>query len=124
MTSIFLPFPPSVNNMFANRKGGRIKTNKYKLWLKSAKADLDFQKIMDGFKWENHKGQVDVIMLIKAPDKCIRDLDNLAKGVLDFLVSQKVIAGDDSRYVRSLHMRWKDNMPKAGCFVLIEKSAE
>lgn len=121
MTSLFLPYPPSVNNMFANRKGGRRKTDEYIAWLKEAKADLDAQKYYDGFNWSNHKGMVNVILMFKAPDKRIRDVDNLLKPVLDFLVTHEVIVADDSRYVQTVHAGWWNNtMKDVGCFVVIE----
>lgn len=121
MTTLFLPYPPSVNGMFANRKGGRRKTDQYISWLSEAKSDLDAQKFFDGFKWENHTGLVDVIMMFKAPDKRIRDVDNLIKPVLDFLVTHKVIAGDDSRFVQNIHAGWWNNtMKQAGCFIVID----
>lgn len=88
-------------------------------WLKEAQADFDHQKLMGGFSWRNHTGQIRVTLLLKAPTKAVADVDNRIKAVLDFLVTNKVIAGDDSRYVRSVMAAWKDDM-KAGCFLVIE----
>jgi crossover junction endodeoxyribonuclease RusA len=126
-TTLFLPFPPSLNGLFAG-KTRRYKSKKYISWLKEAQADLEFTKIMDGFKWKNHISEVDVILMLKAPDKRIRDADNCAKAVMDLLVANEVIKGDDSRYVRSLMIQWRDDvMTKAGVFIIItdiEKSKE
>lgn len=118
-TTLFLPFPPSLNGLFAG-KSRRYKSKGYVSWLADAKADIEFTKTMEGFNWQNHTGKVSIILMLKAPDKRIRDADNLAKAVLDLLVSEKVIAGDDSRYVRSLMIQWRDDiMQKAGVFVII-----
>jgi len=120
MVNIMLPFPPSVNGLFAGKKR-RYKSDKYKAWLEDAKDDLTYQKYVDGFKWKNHTGKVKITLLLKAPDKRIRDLDNLLKAVLDFLVTHQVIVGDDSRYVKELCAFWDYKaMEHAGCFVIIE----
>lgn len=118
MTSLFLPFPPSANGLFSG-KARRFKSDGYKAWLKEAEADLLFQKYTDGLKWKNHKGKVRLSILLKAPDKRQRDCSNYIKAVEDFLVSQGIIAGDDSRYVQSVYVEWKNDM-RAGCFVVIE----
>ena len=124
-TRIFLPFPPSVNGLF-NGKARRFKSDTYKTWLKAAKVEFDaqmeFDKIMAGFSYEgsNHKGEVGLTFLLKAPDKRHRDLDNLLKASIDFLVNQGVIVGDDSRFVRSIYAEWKDDMPRAGVFIVVK----
>lgn len=119
MTSLFLPFPPSVNGLF-NGKARRFKSDGYKEWLKEAKADLDAQKYIDGFKWKNHTGQVRITLMLKAPDNRLSDVDNRIKAVLDFLVKHKVIVADDNRYVRSVLAMWEDSLNQSGCFVVIE----
>jgi Holliday junction resolvase RusA-like endonuclease len=125
MTTLFLPYPPSVNGLFANRKGGRRKTAKYTAWLNDAAEDLKVAKYYDGFKWKNHTGKVKITLMLKAPDNRRRDIDNLIKPVLDFLVTHKVIAGDDSRYVQSIMAGWwNKRMKESGCFVIIEDCEE
>lgn len=118
MTTLFLPFPPSVNGMF-NGKSRRFKSDGYKSWLKEAKIDLDIAKYKAGFSWKNYKGKVEVHMLLRAPDKRVQDVDNRIKAVLDFLVTHKVIEGDDSRYVRGISAYWCDDVGMAGCVVEI-----
>lgn len=123
-TRMFLPFPPSVNGLFSG-KARRFKSDAYKTWLKAAKVEFDAQmeydKIMAGFSYEgiNHKGSVNLTFLFKAPDKRKRDLDNLLKAGIDFIVSQGVIAGDDSRYVRSIYAEWSDLPSQAGMFICV-----
>lgn len=119
MTNLFLPYPPSTNNLFINAGKRRVKSKSYVAWQKEAQADLEHQKIMDGFKWKNHTGQVRISLLLKAPTKAVADIDNRIKAVLDLLVTNKVIPADDSRYIRSIYAEWKDDM-QTGCFVVIE----
>jgi len=118
MTTLFLPFPPSVNGMF-NGKVRRFKSDGYKLWLLDAKRELDIAKYKAGFSWKNHIGKVEVHMLLRAPDNRVQDVDNRIKAVLDFLVTHQVIQGDDSRYVRGISAYWADDVGAAGCAVEI-----
>ena len=101
-TRINVPFPPSTNSLFANRKGGRRKTDTYLLWLANAEEMLLRQHR------NYHTGKVAVNIFVKKPDNRRRDLDNLAKSVLDFLVKQSIIV-DDSK-IMILHMAWSENM--------------
>ena len=122
-TRMFLPFPPSVNGLFAG-KARRFKSDAYKTWLKAAKVEFDAQMEYDkyyaGFAPNTeHKGQVKLTFLFKAPDKRKRDLDNLLKAGIDFIVNQGVIAGDDSRYVRSIYAEWSDLPVQAGVFICV-----
>lgn len=116
MTSLFLPFPPSVNGMFKNRKGGRKKSDGYKMWL----ADAEEAYLKQRRHIKSHTGKVQVIIMLKAPDNRRRDCDNLIKSVCDFLVNQKIIVADDQRYVRSVMAMWKETMRESGCFVVVE----
>lgn len=118
MTTLFLPFPPSVNGMFSG-KARRFKSDGYKQWLKEAKVELDIAKYKAGFSWKNHKGKVEVHMLLRAPDNRVQDVDNRIKAVLDFLVKHEVIQSDDSRYVRGISAYWADDIGAAGCVVQI-----
>jgi Holliday junction resolvase RusA-like endonuclease len=115
MTQIHLPFPPSTNGLYKNRKGGRCKTDKYKQWLVDADEALKKQLKYRRF----HSGRVDVSLHLKAPDKSLSDIDNRVKAVLDFLVANNILVGDDWRYVRSVLVRWADEMP-VGCYVNVK----
>jgi crossover junction endodeoxyribonuclease RusA len=90
-----LPVCPSLNNLFLNVKGrGRVKSPRYKAWLEQAGYALN------RYVFTPVHGPVHVTICV--PDKCRSDLDNLAKGPLDLLVSRGWI--DDDRNVKSLHM--------------------
>ena len=96
---IIMPFPPSVNGMFAQNKHNaklRFKTKKYKQWITDC-PDLE------DFKME---GQCTVSYRMFFPDDRIRDGQNYMKAPLDYLVSQAVIAEDNRRIVKG--EQWVD----------------
>lgn len=111
MNRLVLPFPPSVNAMYANggNKRGRHKTAKYKAWEQEASEAIN----------DSHRqGMLDYSLCIalKAPDKRARDLGNLEKAVSDLLVSHGVVK--DDRYCRRLTMFW-DETATDECVVLV-----
>jgi Holliday junction resolvase RusA-like endonuclease len=94
-----LPFPPSVNNLFANGSSGRYITQQYKDWRTSAgwKLKIDRTPRLPGpvkitLTYEERRGR--------------RDLDNLLKPVLDLLVEHKIIDGDHRTVVREIAASW------------------
>jgi hypothetical protein len=117
-TTLFLPFPPSTNTLFSG-KARRFKSDAYKKWIIEAQADIDAQKYVDGFKWKNHKGKVELSLALKAPDERRRECSNYIQAVEDLLVANGIIQGDDYRYVRSVHVFWHD-MVNSGCFLIIK----
>jgi crossover junction endodeoxyribonuclease RusA len=114
MTALFLPFPPSLNGLFKNRKGGRVKTDPYKLWIADAQESLLKQLRHK----REHVGTVSIDLTLSPPNKARRDLDNTLKAIIDFLVSNKIIQEDDSRFVRRITAEWKEEMP-VGCYVTV-----
>lgn len=99
--AINLPFPVSVNGMFANVMGrGRVKTVPYKEWLQEAGWMLKSQSV------EPFDGPVEIHAIVCPPDKRRRDLDNLWKPILDLLTHHKVIADDSFECVRALYISW------------------
>lgn len=109
-THINLPFPPSVNSLYNNRKGGRCKTKRYKEWEANATEMLLRQNR------GKHQNQVAVNIFATKPDKRKRDIDNIAKATLDFLVSMGIIL-DDS-LIQILHIEWATR--PNGIYVIIE----
>lgn len=98
MTVLRLPFPPGVNNLFANGRKGRFRTPRYDAWLLEAGLRLRRQRP------EPIVGHFKVEMIFDRPDERARDLDGLAKAPLDLLVKSQVVA-DDS-LCRDIRMRW------------------
>lgn len=85
-TLLSITTPPSVNNLFTNVPGrGRVKSRRYRQWLKAAGWELQGQrplKIAGPFEVE-----------IQVPPTR-GDLDNYTKAVIDLLVRHGVVEGD------------------------------
>ena len=114
LTVIDLPFPPSVNSLFANRRGGRYRTDRYNTWAIVAGTDLKGQKP------KPVHGRVMVWIAVERIDKRRRDLDNLGKAPLDLLVKHKII--DDDSMVDDFRV-YRDSSVK-GCRVSIQPALE
>jgi Holliday junction resolvase RusA-like endonuclease len=113
MTTVFRlsKMPPSTNNLFINVRNGRIKSQKYDTWLQEAQIDYLRQRP------KRIDGPVNITMEFREPNRR-RDLDNLAKAPLDFLVGMQIISADDNSVVRKLNLAWSDEVE--GCRVTIE----
>lgn len=103
-TTLTIPAPPSVNELFANGKPGktgRFKTPKYKAWLSEAGWMIREQMLSEGNA--PIMGRIVVILGVERLSLAA-DIDNRAKAVLDLLVAQKVI--EDDRYVTGIVLAW------------------
>ena len=106
MITITLPFPVSVNGMYANHYGkGRIKTGRYKSWQNEANGELLQQKP------PAMVGPVSIDIRIKAPDARVRDGDNLVKCVFDLLKLRKVIPDDNNKIIKRHSVEWVEQGP-------------
>lgn len=85
-----LPFPPSVNNLFANSSHGRFTTPRYAAW----KSDAYVELLRQPARFARHTGPVRVTYTFGRPDKRRRDVFNLEKAVSDFLVAHGILADD------------------------------
>jgi Holliday junction resolvase RusA-like endonuclease len=85
--NITLPIPPSANNLFINVPGrGRVMSTEYRQWRKCALSEIAIYGIGSMAKpYGVH---------IRANVNHRRDIDNLAKPILDALVEAGVIIGD------------------------------
>jgi len=111
MTTVFLPRPPSLNNIFVNIPGrGRVKTHDYKTWLRSASNLIMAQKPV------RVEGEVEITVAIgpRRGDLVIR-----IKPLLDCLVTNGVI--DDDKHVVAITARWA---LEDGAMVTITKSTQ
>lgn len=89
---LFLPFPPSVNGLYATdwKTKRRFKSEAYALWLIDAKKALDGQPKPE----KPIGGEVTVEYWFTFPDKRKRDLMNYEKAVTDLLVEQGYLIDD------------------------------
>lgn len=109
-----MPYPPSLNNLFANVPGrGRVRAKRYRVWANAAGWELKEQGPLPRMK-----GPVGVRVELTPPDRRKRDLDNVGtKAVLDLLTELEVI--EDDSLVEEIFMRWCRNGNKAGAQVSI-----
>ena len=108
---LVLPFPPSVNNLFAG-KTRRFKSKAYKAWLEEAEYALTQQEQQPLFV-----GPVSLDIALGKPDRRKRDVANLIKAVEDFIVSPANILEDDSQ-VQRVTAYWCPNT--TGCRIYVE----
>lgn len=116
MTTITLPWPPAVNNLFINAGKRRIKSERYKAWQTEAGWELLRQRP------EAVVGRFGVTITAHAPDNRVRDLDGLFKAPLDLLTTHGVI--EDDHLARSLHIIWSDAAPCKPGFVIVTITPE
>lgn len=97
--TLTVPFPPSANSLFKNRKGGRAKTAAYTSWLLAASGALSRSHLP-----KYYSVPVEISLAVTMPDRRIRDLDNLVKPSVDLLVRHGIIEADDWRYVKCFNV--------------------
>ncbi len=104
MIEYFLPFPPSVNNLFLNSRGrGRVLSPDYRAWKEQAGWQLKSQHPKPlGFR---------AFVQIDLDERRNGDADNRAKAVMDLLVEHRVLAGDTKKHVRRISIGW-ENVPE------------
>lgn len=96
MTVISLPFPISVNAMFADGKTRRVKSQRYADWIIEAGWELKRQRAIPV------RGQVRILYeLQEGHDNKRRDCFNFEKGVTDLLVEHGIIEADHDLILRS-----------------------
>lgn len=104
MTTLTLPWPPAVNNLFATFNNRRIPSRRYKAWLAEAACALGDQQLAPV------RGSFHVRILCDRPDRRKRDLDGLMKAPLDLMVKAGLI--EDDSLAQSLTIAWSDAEPK------------
>lgn len=117
MSTVTLPWPPAVNNLYlTGHHGKRVRTSRYDDWLSRATACVWQQRPL------KLKGRFHVSIVCSPPDKRRRDLDGLAKAPLDLLVKTGVI--EDDSLARSLSLFWDSSEPAKPGFVKITLHAD
>ena len=117
MLNLFLPYPPSINTYW-NFNGSRR--------FLTPKANQFKAKVFETFALSEHIGfqaqRVSLTIHLYPPDKRVRDIDNIAKPLLDAL-TQAGVFDDDSQVDRLLIVR-KEQKKGGGCRVLVETPLE
>lgn len=113
MLNLTLPYPPSVNTYWGFKGSQRFLTKR----ARDFKAQVEAAFILS-----EHPGlgdsRINLIVMLHAPDKRVRDIDNIAKPLLDAL-TQAGVFQDDGQVDRLLIIRRE---PKKGgeCRVVID----
>lgn len=109
----WLPYPPSVNNLFSQTKAGRrFPAKHYVEWRRH--ADL----LLMAARLKPIHGPVLIEITLTPPDKRARDPDNGTKAILDSLVRMRLIPDDSNKIVRDLRVRWAEG-PAPGALVRV-----
>ncbi len=90
---LFLPIPPSVNQLYPSSKSGRrFKSKRYKEWEIEAAQYLlsEFLPELYGL----YKSRVEISYRFAFKDKRVRDIENFAKALGDFLQRNEIIEDD------------------------------
>ena len=102
--SFSLPFPPSVNGLFAHGNvGGKVRrfpTKAYKAWRREAIIRIRSHRL------PQFKEPVVIKLALTPRDARRRDASNYVKAVEDALVEAGLLADDDQRYVKSTIPYW------------------
>jgi Holliday junction resolvase RusA-like endonuclease len=102
---LFLPWPPTVNNLFVNnpRTRGRFPSKAYKAWQEDAGKALLKQAPLPEFK-----GPVSITFTLGRPDKRRRDAFNYIKAPEDLLVKHGIL--EDDSLVEKGTVQWSPHV--------------
>lgn len=108
-----LPYPPSVNKMFATFQGRRTLTKHARQYRKRVQNCLWQQKT------RRLVGPVIVVVLVYPPDRRKRDLDNICKGLFDALGKAGVY--DDDSQIADLHLIRREVHPGGKILITLDE---
>ena len=118
MLSFSLPLAPSTNSAFANRKGGRgfgrVKSGRYRAWVKQADAFYLYQRLGQE---KPVVGPYTCKMIF--PSRMRGDLDNRSKLILDWMVRRGLTP--DDKHLRGLVLERDDKSHAGHVWVAIEE---
>jgi Holliday junction resolvase RusA-like endonuclease len=116
MTTLDLPLPPSVNNMFANNPlGGRFRTTAYRRWASDARWSVIAQTPMPRLVAPPYRVEIEL------PRGMRGDISNRVKAIEDLLVAAGVL--EDDRHVVVLLVRRGERAPgTCGVHVATERA--
>lgn len=115
MIEFELPIPPTTNNLYVNRKGGRYRSQEYDAWLQHAGLMVPRPRPAAPVPCK-----VTVTIYGGTGFSKLRDIDNAIKPCLDLLVKTLVLAGDNVTRVQEATGRYVPGEGLARCVVRIE----
>lgn len=106
-----IPVPPPLSALFNNAKGpGRVKSRRYRAWIKAAMAELMAQRARP------FPGMCDLI--VKIPMSARGDASNRLKAPEDLIVRAGIIPDDNKKYVRRVSAQWVEK--DQPCTIVLE----
>lgn len=113
MTTIELPFPPSVNRIWRQnrQRGGVYLDARYKTWKRA--ADNEF--LAHKREWEPVKGPFRATITLDQAHRGRSDLDNRIKVLFDW--AQRVGLIEQDNLCEGLHVRW--GKAASGCRIVL-----
>lgn len=116
MSSFTLPYPPSANRLWRYVDARAIKSAPYRAWLKEAALTIMSQRP------KPCKGRFRLFATVSPPDRRIRDIDNLAKPILDAIAEARLIENDS--LAKSIFFEWGEEIvPNGRVLVTLEPFA-
>lgn len=106
MSTFTLPYPPSANRLWRYVDARAIKSAPYRAWLKEAALTIMAQRP------KAIQGRFRLTAVVDAPDRRRRDVDNLAKPVIDSVAEARLIENDS--LAKSIHFEWSDEIVPGG----------
>jgi Holliday junction resolvase RusA-like endonuclease len=120
--TIWLPFPPSVNNLFAHAPvKGRVRrfpTSKYKRWQRDAEV------LILAARLPRYTEPVVIKLALVPPDGRARDASNYCKAVEDSLVKARVLIDDNQNFVKAVIPYWENPSSTPGVRVTIRPAKD
>jgi crossover junction endodeoxyribonuclease RusA len=120
--SIWLPFPLSSNNLFAHtwQRGKIIRypTPAYRRWRKEAALRIMAARL------PKMREPVIIKLELTPPNNRRRDADNFSKGVIDALVTMRVLPDDNMQWVKAVIPYWRDASKADAGVVVTLRTAE
>ena len=99
-----LPVPPSVNGIWRVARGRVIKSANYRKWL----VEATVAEAQQGAKPKKPPEKKVKILIEVIPGKGFRpdrDLDNVPKPIMDFLVQSGYLIDDSCKFIREITVR-------------------
>ena len=114
MTTLHLPYPPSVNRIWRNVGPRTLKSKVYRDWLAEGWAMVKAQAPKPVL------GRYCLNVVAFRPDRRDRDLDNIIKPISDLLTACGVI--EDDHMADRINIEWSDTEPSKGAGVVVRVS--
>jgi len=101
---VLLPFPPTVNALYAGGSKGRFKNKRYTKW------EAEAHRFIKGQHLEHFSTPVNIIISYGRPDKRTRDVLNYDKAICDFLSKPSVSVLMDDSLIEKATVQWDDKV--------------